>query len=168
MDSHCCVNPAHLRAAALLFLEATICNNVAFCAFPRRAGSGLEALLKRRIFLGVLLAVAVPTSANAHDHRPKHGGLMKEGAGRVYELVVTPATITVWVTDEGNRPVVTAGTIATLTLIESGSRVEIPLAPAGENRLAATGTFAVQKGMTALLKVTVNGKEAAPLRYTLK
>lgn len=125
--------------------------------------------MTRRLVLTFLLAVALPAGAqHAHDHKPRHGGLVKETAGQVYELVVTPSAITVWVTDEADKPVGTDGAAATLALIDSGSRVEVPLAPAGGNRLAATGTFAVKKGMAALLKVTVGGKEIARVRYTLQ
>lgn len=125
--------------------------------------------MMRRAFLAVLLALALPAGAqHAHDHKPKHGGLVKESAGQVYELVVTASTITVWVTDEGDRPVGTAGAAATLALIDSGSRVEVLLVPTGANRLAATGAYTVKKGMSALLQVTVGGREIARLRYTLK
>ena len=125
--------------------------------------------MKRLLALTFLLAMALPAGAqHAHDHKPRHGGIVKETAGQVYELVVTPSAIAVWVSDEADKPVGTAGATATLTLIDSGSRVEVPLAPAGGNRLAATGTFAVKKGMAALLKVAVGGKEIARLRYTLK
>lgn len=127
--------------------------------------------MSRRRLLALFLALALPVHAgaqHAHDHKPKHGGLVKEASGQVYELAVSATAITVWVTDEADKPVGTAGAAGTLTLIDSGSRVEIGLAPAGDNRLAATGNFAPRKGMSALLKVTVGGKEIARLRYVLK
>lgn len=125
--------------------------------------------MMRRRFLILLLAVAWPAAAQHAHHKPKHGGVIRESAShQVYELVVTPTRIAVWATDEDNKPVGTAGASATVTLIDSGSRVEVPLTPAGENRLDASGAYTVKKGMTALLTVQVGGKEIARLRYTLK
>lgn len=128
--------------------------------------------LRRLLFHGALLAVALPTvpagAQHAHDHKPRHGGIVREANDFVYELEATPTRITVWVTDEANKPVPTTGSSATLALIDSGKRADIALVPAGENRLAATGTFALRPGMGALLEVSVGGKTVAKLRYTLK
>jgi len=41
--------------------------------------------------------------------QPKHGGVVKEAGGFVYELVATPAQIVVHVTDEADKPVPVRG-----------------------------------------------------------
>ena len=115
--------------------------------------------------------VAQPVFAqhkHAHDHKPKHGGVIREAGGFVYELVARPTQIVVHVTDEADKPVPVRGSTAAVTLIDSGTRVEVPLAAGTENRHAATGTFPVRPGMSALLDVAVGGKPVAKLRYTLK
>jgi len=115
--------------------------------------------------------VAPPVLAqhkHAHDHKPKHGGVIREAGGFVYELVAKPTEIVVHVTDEADKPVPVRGSTAAVTLIDSGTRVEVPLAAGPENRHAATGTFPVRPGMSALLDVAVGGKPVAKLRYTLK
>lgn len=113
--------------------------------------------------------VAVPVLAqHKHDHKPKHGGVIREAGGFVYELVAKPTEIVVHVTDEADKPVPVRGSTAGVTLIDSGTRVEVPLAAGTENRHAATGTFPVRPGMSALLDVAVGGKPVAKLRYTLK
>jgi hypothetical protein len=116
----------------------------------------------------LLPALALAQHRHAHDHKPKHGGVVREAAGFVYELRATAAEISVWVTDEDDKPVPVRGSTAKVTLIDTGTRVEVPLAPGSDNRHAATGTFTVRPGMTALLEVAVGGRNVARLRYTLK
>ena len=104
-----------------------------------------------------------------HDHKPKHGGTIKEANGFVYELKVAPKEIVVWVTDENNKPVPTTGSTAKVTLIPDATlRAEVPLEPAGDNRFRAAGDFAIKPGSSALLDVSVGGKPVAKLRYVLK
>lgn len=130
--------------------------------------------MTRRVLLIGVAAVAAATLAPAraqhkHDHKPKYGGIIKETGGFVYELKVAPKEITVWVTDENNKPVSTVGSTAKVTLIPDASlRAEVPLEPAGENRLHATGNYDVRKGSSAVLDVAVGGKPVAKLRYVLK
>lgn len=124
----------------------------------------------------VLIVAALCTLASSsvlaqlgHDHKPRHGGMVREAGGLVYELKVAPKEITVWVTDEGNKPVPTTGSTAKLTLIpDAALRAEVPLEPAGDNRFRASGEFAIKPGSSALLDVAVGGKPVAKLRYVLK
>lgn len=112
---------------------------------------------------------ALPAHAqHSHDHKPRYGGLVKEANNLVFELVATPALLTVHVTDEQNKPVATNGSTATLTLIDSGSRVEVPLQSGEGNTLVAKGMFPVRKGVSAMLKVFIGDKEIALVRYTLR
>jgi hypothetical protein len=113
-------------------------------------------------------APALAQHQHAHDHKPAHGGVVKEAGGFVYELVAKPQEIVVHVTDEADKPVPVRGSTAKVTLIDSGTRIEVPLAATADNRHAATGTFPVKPGMSALLVVAVGGKPVAKLRYTLK
>ena len=123
-----------------------------------------------RVFVCMLLLAPVAALAQQrHDHKPRHGGVVMEEAGLVYELKVAPKEITVWVTDEGNKPVTTSGSTAKVTLIPDASlRAEVPLKPAGDNRFQATGEFAIKAGSSALLEVEVGGKPVAKLQYVLK
>ena len=119
--------------------------------------------------LCLMLAAPVAQGQHRHDHKPKHGGVVREANGFVFELRVQPKEIVVWVTDEDNKPVPTTGSTAKLTLIPDATlRAEVPLQPAGDNRFRATGDFAVKPGSSALLDVSVGGKPIAKLRYVLK
>lgn len=126
----------------------------------------------RRI-LPLLLVALIPFGAalaqQKHDHKPRYGGVIQEAAGFVYELKVTRKDITVWVTDESNKPVPTTGSTAKVTLIPDASlRAEVPLEPAGDNRFRATGDFTIKPGSSAVLDVAVGGQPVAKLRYVLK
>jgi hypothetical protein len=119
-----------------------------------------------------MLAGPVPALAGpGHDHaahaKPRHGGLVKDAGELTYELVATPTRLEVWVEEHG-KPTSTEGASAKLTLIDSGSRVEVALAPAPPNRFVAAGDYKLKKGMAALLQVDVGGKEIAKIRYTLR
>jgi len=125
--------------------------------------------MDRRRFLVLIAATpAVAPAQHKHDHKPKHGGSIRETGGFVYEFKAGSARIEVWVTDEADKPVPVRGSTAKVTLIDSGTRAEVPLVPGEDNRFAATGGFAVKPGMSALLEVAVGGKSVAKLRYTLK
>ena len=127
--------------------------------------------LARLLFVASLLLVpfTATLAQHKHDHKPKHGGLVMEESGFVYELKVAPKEITVWVTDESNKPVPTTGSKAKVTLIPDATlRAEVPLEPAGDNRFRATGDFAIKPGSSAVLDVSVGGKPIAKLRYVLK
>jgi hypothetical protein len=124
----------------------------------------------RRTFLllALLPLAAAAQHRHAHDHKPKHGGLIREAAGFVYELKVTAGEIRVWVTDEADKPVPVKGSTAKVTLVDSGSRIEVPLQAGADNRHSAAGAFPVRPGLSALLEVAVGGSNVARLRYTLK
>jgi hypothetical protein len=127
--------------------------------------------LARTLLIASLLLVPFDAAMaqHKHDHKPRHGGIIKETGGFVYELKVAPKEITVWVTDESNKPVPTTGSTAKVTLIPDATlRAEVPLEPAGDNRFRATGDFTIKPGSSALLDVTVGGKSVAKLRYVLK
>lgn len=125
-----------------------------------------------RVLLAAALCALAPSSALAqhgHDHKPRHGGLIREAGGFVFELKVAPKEITVWVTDEADKPVPTTGSTAKVTLIPDATlRAEVPLEPAGDNRFRASGEFAIKPGSSAMLDVVVGGKPVAKLRYVLK
>ena len=76
----------------------------------------------RRAFVRLLAAAAAfPAAVLAHVHKPRHGGVVREAGGFVYELVARPNEIVVFVTDEADKPVGTQGSSARLTLGLPGS-----------------------------------------------
>jgi hypothetical protein len=103
---------------------------------------------------------------HAHDAKPVYGGVVSVAKDVNYELVAKPDTITLYVTDHG-KPVDTKDATATLTLLSSSDKSEVKLAPAGENKLQAKGTFKVDKGTKVVASVATGGKPQS-VRFTLK
>ncbi|HVF63514.1 MAG TPA: hypothetical protein VNE58_05950 [Casimicrobiaceae bacterium] len=126
-------------------------------------------LIARLLAVSFLAWSSLAAAQHAHDHKPKHGGVVREANGFVFELKVASNEIIVWVTDEANKPVSTTGAKGQLTLIPDASlRAQVPLEPAGDNRLRAAGNFTIKPGSTAMLDVAMGGKSIAKLRYVLK
>jgi hypothetical protein len=81
-------------------------------------------------------------SVYAHgDHEPKHGGTVGRGDDEiVIEFVMEKGTITLYVEDEGGKPIATKDVKGTLTLIApQRSGQEVKLVPAGNNKFTAMG-----------------------------
>lgn len=111
---------------------------------------------------------ATPAFAGAgHDHGPKHGGIAREVGTLTYELVAKADALTLHVSDHG-KPVATTGAKATVILIAGNERVTVALEPAGENRMAAKGSFKVGVGVRAALAITLPGKSEAKASFNLK
>lgn len=106
-------------------------------------------------------------AADEHDHKPKFGGIVTEVKEVQYELVAKPDSIAIYVEDHGKK-VDTKGGSATLTLLSASDKSEVKLAPAGENKLEAKGTFKVAPGTKGIASVTLAGKPAQTVRFILK
>lgn len=102
-----------------------------------------------------------------HDLTPKHGGVAAEAGGVVYELVATPAALTLHLDDHG-RKIDTAGATAKVTLLAGAEKTEATLAPAGDNKLEAKGTYQLASGTKAVAVVTLAGKAPATARFAIK
>lgn len=103
---------------------------------------------------------------HAHDAKPAYGGVVSVVKDVNYELVAKPDTITLYVTDHG-KPVDMKGGSATLTLLSASEKSEVKLAPAGENKLEAKGSFKIEKGTKVVASVNSGGKPQS-VRFTLK
>lgn len=119
-------------------------------------------------FLGATTLVTTTVHAGAgHDHGPRHGGVMREVKSVTYELVAKSNTLTIHVSDHG-KPVATEGAKAEVTLYAGNDKTVVPLEPAGDNRMAANGSFKVGVGVRAVLTVTLAGKPEAKANFNLK
>ncbi len=116
--------------------------------------------------LGLALAgTARAGGEHAHDHQPKHGGIVAETKAMDMELVATPTLIRLHLRDHG-KPLDVAQARAKLTLLSGTEKQEVELRPAGD-RLEAAGSFKVGAGTKAVAVVTVGGKPSTA-RFTLR
>lgn len=114
------------------------------------------------------LAAAAPAgwaAGEAHDHQPRHGGVVVEVKDMDLELVARPTVIQLYLRDHGQAADLSKAT-ARLTLLSGSDKQEVALKPAGD-RLEATGSFKVGPGTKAVAVVTVAGKPSTA-RFSLK
>jgi hypothetical protein len=121
-------------------------------------------------FSRIAFAAALITAgsiAMAEADKPQHGGIVQEVREVSYELVAKPEAIALYITDHGKK-VATTGATANLTLLNGTEKSEVALAPAGDNKLEAKGSFKVQKGTRVIALITLAGKPAVTARYEVK
>lgn len=116
--------------------------------------------------IAILSAPAVLAGAD-HNMTPRHGGTIVEVKHVVYELVASPESLTLYVDDHG-KTVDTTGAAAKVTLLNGAEKSEATLAPAGDNKFEAKGSFKVASGTKAVAVVTLAGKAPATARFTIK
>jgi len=102
-----------------------------------------------------------------HDHGSKHGGIVRDAGKLTFELVARAAALTLHVTDH-DKPVATDGAKAQVTLYSGSEKNVVTLDPAGENRMAAKGSFKVGVGVRAALAITLPGKAETKVTFNLK
>lgn len=107
----------------------------------------------------------VAHAGGAHDHSPKHGGVVVEVKDMDYELVAKANVIQLYLRDHGKKVDISKAS-ARLTLLTGSEKQEIELKPAGD-KLEATGSFKVGPGTKAVAVVTVAGKPSTA-RFTVK
>ncbi len=112
-------------------------------------------------------AFAAGDHTHGDDHKPQHGGIVVGTHDMDYELVARPDVITLHLRDHG-KPASSQGVSAKLTLLNGTEKSDAVLAPAGEGKLEAKGTFKVAAGTKVVALVTLPGKKAANVRFAVK
>lgn len=124
-------------------------------------------ILKSAVIAASLFFAGAALAAGDHDHKPKYGGVVVEVKEVQYELVAKADVIAIFVEDHGKK-VDTKGATAKVTLLSGKDKNEVTLAPAGDNKLEAKGSYNVAKGTKVVAVVTLAGKPAVSVRFTLK
>jgi len=119
-------------------------------------------------FFAAALTLTTPAWADGqHDLKPRHGGVVVVANDLDFELVAKPDRITLHVRDHG-KVLPTQGASGKLTLLAGSEKTEVPLAPAGNDRLEAKGSFKVAAGTRAVATVSLPGQKPANVRFVLK
>jgi acyl-coenzyme A thioesterase PaaI-like protein len=120
------------------------------------------------LLLGTFLFAAPLAHAGAgHDHGPKHGGVVHEVGDIAGELVVKADSMTLHLLDH-DKPLPTTGVKAEATVHSGGGKMAVTLAPAGDNKLAAQGSFKTGVGVRVAVVVSLADKREAKLNFRLK
>lgn len=118
-------------------------------------------------FTKLLVAAATVTVSTTvlagGDLKSKYGGQVQEVSEIQYEVVAKPDSIAIYVEDHGKK-VDTKGATAKVSLLNGVDKSEATLAPVGENKLEAKGSFNVKSGTKVTAVVVLAGKGAKTLR----
>jgi len=124
--------------------------------------------MKTKFHIAAAIALVLASTAHAsgaHDHSPKHGGVVTEVKDMDYELVAKSSVVQLYLRGHGKKVDIAKAT-AKVTLLTDAEKQEVELKPAGD-KLEATGSFKVGPGTKAVAVVTVAGKPSTA-RFTLK
>ena len=124
-------------------------------------------ILKSAVIAASLCFAGSVLAAGEHEHKPKYGGVVEEVKEVQYEFVAMADSIAIFVEDHGKK-VDTKGASAKVTLLSGKDKSDSTLTPAGDNKLEAKGSFKVGPGTKVVAVVTLAGKPATSVRFTLK
>jgi hypothetical protein len=112
----------------------------------------------------LLLASAAFVHAHTNEYLDTidgaHGGQLRMSGPYHFELVAAPGDLVVYVTDHADNPIATANGQASALVNTAGTKVQVPLLPAGDNTFRGRASFPLDERSTVHLKVTMPG--AAP------
>jgi len=124
--------------------------------------------MKKHFTLAALVVAQLASgNAFAHGEKPKHGGVLQAVSDLSFELVSKDGKATIYIEDHG-KPVSTAGVVGKLTVLNGTNKSEVPLAPAGDNKLATTGEAKLGKGTKAIAALVLADKKAVNVRFSVK
>ncbi len=109
------------------------------------------------------MVIAVPMLASAHGNMsPQHGGIVQMAGETVFELVIKPASVELYVSEE-DEPVSSTTATAKLTVTVSGKKTEAELKPAANGGFSA----AIKIPANASVGVTVVDKASGAKTFTV-
>ncbi len=119
------------------------------------------------------------TTVLAHDDvtldtmKAPNGGQLRMAGNYHFELVVAKDStdakdnpVAVYLTDHAGNKAPLAGASSTATILSGKSKVSVPLAPAGDNKLFGTGKYSSDPQMKVVVSVTFADKKTEQARFT--
>lgn len=122
----------------------------------------------KKLLMPTLLAVlALSGNVNAHDAKPKHGGIVQSANDLSFELVAKGDNATIHVEDHG-KPFSTTGATGKLTVLNKGQKAETALQPGANGTLEAKGVSNLTAGAKAVATINLANKETFSVRFSMK
>ena len=126
--------------------------------------------MRKYLALAVSLALTVPALAHTDSKftkGPNGGHIVDAGGGKQHwELVAKGGELTLFVTDNDEKPVAIATGAAEAQVLLGGKNYTVSLTPAGSNTLKGAGQFTAAKGMRVIVKSNKIGGESFQARLT--
>ncbi len=114
----------------------------------------------------IALAFIVTTNVYAHgEHKPKHGGIVRETKNFVIETVIKDGKAQVYMYDHKEKPADTKGAAGTVSVGRKDAAKVFQLKPLDANNLVAEGLPLVVRGETIAVDVTVGGTSISKVRF---
>lgn len=124
------------------------------------------------VFLCALLLVAIPVGAHSTKHaepvKAFHGGQSLAAGPYHLELVAKDGELTLYVADHSDKAIPSDGARAKAT-IQQGfekAKLQVELAPSGDNILKGTGTFTINPDTGIMVFLKLPEQEAYSARFT--
>ena len=121
------------------------------------------------LLLRSAMVLALTTAAVlAHDKPVKgpHGGQMIDVNTYHWELIAAGGELTLYVSDQAEKPVATKSAKATANVLSAGKSLTVELAAAEPNLLKGKGDFVADKGLKVIVSVSGIGEKPAQIRFT--
>lgn len=131
-----------------------------------------------RLFLSAALLFA-GHAAVAHDDsaldkmKAPNGGQLRMAGPYHFELLVKKnnkeakdSPVTVYLTDHGMQKIPAAGASGTATILAGKTKVTVPLAPAGDNKLSGLGKYVSDAQMKVVVAVVFPDKRTEQARFS--
>ena len=120
----------------------------------------------RRLILAIALA-GFATAATAHElAKGPNGGPVVDSAGHHVELTTKGTELVLFLTDEADKPLASAGTRNARAIVQdSGKTATVALQPAEPNRLVGTLSQPLSKGARVVVSATMADGHAVQARF---
>jgi hypothetical protein len=120
----------------------------------------------RRLILAIALA-GFATAATAHElAKGPNGGPVVDSAGHHVELTTKGTELVLFLTDEADKPLASAGTRNARAIVQdSGKIATVALQPAEPNRLVGTLSQPLSKGARVVVSATMADGHAVQVRF---
>lgn len=131
--------------------------------------------------LAAMLAGIAISAAPAFGHddaqldktKTPNGGQLRQAGPYHYELVTArdgtdakESPVVVYVTDDGDKKVSTAGASGTATILSGKAKATAALVPDGDNRMKGAARYASTPGMKVVVSIALSGKQPEQARFT--
>lgn len=124
-----------------------------------------------RIFATAIAVLAITASAaisaEDHKHQGQHGGVVVESGHHHLEIVAKDGVLEVYVNGEDGKPEDVKDAKASAAILSGGKKVDVQLAPSGENVLKGGGAFTAAKGTVIIVTLTMLEHEPEQARVKL-
>jgi nitrogen fixation protein FixH len=121
-----------------------------------------------KYMLALVLSVFMCGSAiaqHAHGAKGPNGGELQDVAGVVAELVTAGNSVTIYIADEGNKPVAVKGYTASILVASGGGQETATLEQAGDNSFKGSTKAAIAPGATITVMLKTAAGKTGQVRF---